>query len=125
MEAVNWYRKAAVQGDADAQYNLGVMYDTGEGVPENDVEAVNWYRKAAEQGHASAQFNLGVMYANGAGVPENNIYAYVWFSISAAQGNETAKTNKNILAGRMTREQIGEAQSLAQICFANDYKGCD
>jgi TPR repeat protein len=62
----------AEQGDSDAQYNLGVMYATGEGVPENDKTAVKWYTKAAEQGYASAQYNLGVMYYNGEGVPEND-----------------------------------------------------
>ena len=51
----------AEQGDVDAQFNLGYMYNNGEGVPENDKTAVKWYTKAAEQGHASAQTNLGVM----------------------------------------------------------------
>ena len=54
-EAVRWYRLAAEQGDATAQYNLGLMYDEGEGVPQDDAEAVRWYRLAAEQGDASAQ----------------------------------------------------------------------
>ena len=53
----------ANQGAAYAQYNLGVMYDNGMGVPENDAEAVKWYRKAADQGYAEAQSNLGIMYA--------------------------------------------------------------
>ena len=50
-------RQAAEQGHADAQYNLGLMYDRGDGVPENDAEAVKWYRMAAEQGkgHRTAQ----------------------------------------------------------------------
>ena len=45
---------AAKQGAAYAQYNLGIMYAKGDGVPENDAEAVKWYRKAADQGHAKA-----------------------------------------------------------------------
>ena len=57
--------QAAEQGDADAQYNLGVMYANGRGVRQDDAQAVQWYRKAAEQGDAEAQFNLGVMYADG------------------------------------------------------------
>ena len=63
-EAARWYRLAADQGLADAQNNLGLMYDNGEGVPEDDAEAVRWYRLAADQGDAGAQ-NLGVMYADG------------------------------------------------------------
>ena len=59
QEAVRWYRLAADQGLAQAQYNLGVMYANGEGVPQDDQEAVRWYRLAADQGLAQAQLNLG------------------------------------------------------------------
>ena len=52
---VKWWRSAAEQGDVDAQYNLGIMYNNGQGVPENKAEAVNWYRLAAEQGNAPAR----------------------------------------------------------------------
>ena len=69
--AVRGFLVHAEQGHASAQYDLGVMYNYGWGVPEDDAEAVRWYRLAAEQGHASAQYNLGAMYANGEGVPEN------------------------------------------------------
>ena len=54
-EAVKWYRKAADQGHAKAQYNLGWCYANGEGVAKNISEAVKWYRKAAEQGDENAQ----------------------------------------------------------------------
>ena len=74
-DIVTELRLAAEQGDADAQFNLGVMYANGEGVPENDAEAVKWYRLAAEQSHADAQFKLGVMYDLGNGVPENDAEA--------------------------------------------------
>ena len=70
-EAVRWYRLAAEQGDASAQLDLGVMYATGEGVPQDAAEAVRWFRLAAEQGDASAQFNLGVRYDTGEGVPQD------------------------------------------------------
>ena len=62
-------KAAAEQRDADAQFNLGLMFDAGEGVPQNDTEAVRWYRMAAEQGNADAQLNLGDMYDTGRGVP--------------------------------------------------------
>ena len=52
-------RQAAEQGDATAQFNLGVMYAKGEGVPQDDAEAVRWFRLSAEQGHASSQGALG------------------------------------------------------------------
>ena len=52
----------ADQGHAPAQFNLGVMYASGQGVPQDYAAAINWYRKAADQGHAKAQSNLGIMY---------------------------------------------------------------
>jgi len=70
----------AEQGYANAQYNLGVMYDYGEGVPENDKTAVKWFTLAAEQGYVNAQYNLGVMYHNGYGVPENDKTAVKWYT---------------------------------------------
>ena len=66
--ALNGFRTLAERGDADAQYNLGVMYANGEGVARDYAEAVSWYRMAAEQGHAVAQNKLGVRYACGEGV---------------------------------------------------------
>ena len=50
----------AGHGDADAQYELGIMYAEGRGVPQNDAVAFAWYRQAAEQGVAEAQFNVGL-----------------------------------------------------------------
>jgi len=61
----------AGKGDAKAQYNLGVMYDQGQGVEQDHKKAFGWYKKAAEQGVAKAQYNLGVMYDQGQGVPKN------------------------------------------------------
>ena len=107
-------RALAEQGDADAQYGLGLMYANGRGVPEDDAEAVRWWRLAAEQGHARAQYNLGYMYRNGDGVPRDNVLAYMWWNLAAAQGHESAQNNKDIAESRMTREQIAEAQRLSR-----------
>ncbi|MBQ4479124.1 MAG: sel1 repeat family protein [Victivallales bacterium] len=60
-EAVKWFRKAAGQGLAEAQYNLGVCYATGLGVEQDYAEAVKWFRKAAEQGNAGAQVALRIL----------------------------------------------------------------
>src|ERR1041385_5454315 len=72
VEAVKWYRKAAVQNDATAQYSLGFCYTNGEGVAKDHAEAAKWYRKAAEQNLAAAQYNLGVSYAHGEGRSEEH-----------------------------------------------------
>ena len=58
-EAVRWYRLAAEQGHAYAQYNLGVMYDTGEGVPQDDAEAVRWYRLGCGTGACDRAAKIG------------------------------------------------------------------
>ena len=114
----------AEQGNADAQYNLGLIYDLGNGVPENDAEAVRWYRLAAEQGHAIAQYRLGGMYYSGTGVPQNDMRAYVWWSVSAAQGAEAARFNRDIAVGRLSSAERARAQDLATKCFESDFKDC-
>ena len=123
--ALREWRPLAETGDADAQSNLGLMYDTGQGVPQNAAEAVKWYRLAADQGYASAQSNLGVMYANGQGAPQNNVKAYVWWSVSAAQGNEKAKGNRDIVAAKLTPQDLSKAQAIATKCFESKYKNCE
>ena len=69
--ALREWKPLAEQGDAGAQYNLGVMYYHGRGVPQDYKTAMKWYRLAAEQGDADAQFNLGVIYGKGEGVPQD------------------------------------------------------
>jgi TPR repeat protein len=116
-EAVKWYRRAADQGDANPQVNLGVMYDNGEGVTQDYAEALKWYRKAAEQGNATGQYNLGVMYHDGKGVAQDLIQAHKWFSLSAAgskgQGQEKAAALRDAIATKLTPEQIAESLRLA------------
>ncbi|WP_139751425.1 tetratricopeptide repeat protein, partial [Aeromonas media] len=70
----------AEQGYANAQGMLGLMYEQGKGVAQDDKQAVAWYRKAAEQGYATAQFNLGAMYNTGSGVAQDYKQSYAWFS---------------------------------------------
>jgi uncharacterized protein len=114
----------AEQGDASPQYNLGVMYANGQGVPQNDKTAVRWYRRAAEQGNTKAQTNLGVMYALGTGVIQEFVYAHMWFNIAASSGDKEAVKNRGIVAKRMTPVDISAAQNLARECVRKDYKGC-
>ena len=78
--------QAAAQGDADAQFHLGVMYYLGQGVPQDYAQARYWYEKAAAQGFAVAQTALGAMYSLGQGVPQDYAQALRWFEKAAAQG---------------------------------------
>ena len=113
----------AQQGYALAQFNLGVMYGNGQGVPQDDSQAARWYRKAAEQGDARAQSSLGSMHARGDGVPQDYVRALMWFDLSASL--DTAGTThanaakyRDIITKRMTPAQIAEAQRLAREWWA-------
>ena len=79
-------RARAEAGVPGAQFNLGVMYAEGRGVPQDEAAAVSWYRLAADQGLAEAQFNLGGMYAEGRGVSQDGAVAARWYRLAAAQG---------------------------------------
>src|SRR5918911_1031109 len=63
--AVKEWLPLAEAGDAPSQFNLGLMYLDGTGVPQNDEKAVEWFRRSADQGYAKAQGNLGALYATG------------------------------------------------------------
>jgi TPR repeat protein len=84
-------QKAAEQGDTKAQYNVGLMYYIGQGVPRDEAKAVQWFQKAAVQGRAEAQYSLGVMYAEGRGVPRDEAKAAQWFQRAAVQGHANAQ----------------------------------
>jgi TPR repeat protein len=118
VKAVTWYTKSAKQGNTEAQSNLGFMYITGRGVPQDDQKAGQWYTKAAEQGDALAQLNLGTLYQNGRGVPQDYVKAHMWFNLSAAIGGDDlfdkASEGREEVASKMTPQQIAEAQRLAR-----------
>ena len=82
----------AERGDVEAQFNLGLLYAVGGGVPRDDAKAVCWWRLAAEQGHVDAQFELGFMYKWGDGVvAEDDSEAVRWFQLAAEQGQVEAQ----------------------------------
>jgi TPR repeat protein len=109
-EAVKWYRLAALQGYAEAQLGLGCMYLKGHGVPQDDAEALRWFRFGAEQGHDPTQVMLGAFYEHGR---RDYVRAHMWYSLAAARGNEPAITDRDLLAEKMTPDQISESQRLA------------
>jgi TPR repeat protein len=111
-------RVRAEAGDADAQNNLGFMYDFGEGVPQNYAEAARWFRLAADQGHADAQGMLGVLYNTGRGVPQDNVQAHMWYNLVAARNTgwrrEQAVEARDLIADELTPDDLNEAQRLAR-----------
>ncbi len=117
--ALKEWRPLAEQGDADAQFNLGVMYDNGRGVTQDYAEVVKWYRRAAQQDLGEAQTNLGVMYQNGRGVTQDYVQAHMWYNLavsrlSPGEGRDMATRNRDKAAKRMTPAQVAEAQRLAR-----------
>jgi TPR repeat protein len=106
-------RKAAVEGDANAQFKLGARYATGEDVPQDYVEAVRWFQPAAEQGHVIAQATLGEYYWEGRGVAKDINKAYFWSILARAQGDEASKFRIAALTSSMTRGQVLAAQQQA------------
>jgi hypothetical protein len=107
-------QKMSESGDAEAQWQLGVRYHNGEGVPGNDAEAIRWFQKAAEQGNVAAEAALGAYYWAGRGVPEDLSKAYFWSAIALAQGDENSKSRLEGLASQMTETQIAAARQQAE-----------
>ena len=87
----------ANQGNAIAQCSIGVMYGTGRGVPQDDVQAVKWFRLAADQGLAKAQSHLGFMYLTGRGVPQDDVQAVKWVRLAADQGDAESQCTLGFL----------------------------
>lgn len=86
-EAAVEYRQEALQGDADAQFELGWLYFQGLGIPEDNAAALRWFTLAAAQGHAQSQAAVGVMYREGYGVLENPSEALNSFRRAANLGS--------------------------------------
>jgi S1-C subfamily serine protease len=118
--------KAAEQGDAKAQVNLGLMYDKGEVVPQDYQQAVLWYTKGAVQGNADAQANLGVMYKEGVGVPQDYQQALAWYTKAAEQGHAKAQVNLAVMyfEGQGVPQNFGLAYVWSSLAAATgDEKG--
>jgi len=91
------YSLLAKQGNAVAQFNLGVMYEHGQHLPKNAKEAIQWYLLAADQGYAPAQFNLGNIFTKGEAVPQNFDRAASFYRAAAEQGYAPAQVNLGIM----------------------------
>ena len=113
-KALREWRPLAEQGDARAQYYLGLLYEKGDGVPQDYGKAREWYEKSAAQGEANAQFYLGLLSAFGQGGPLDLAQAHMWYSLAAGNGHVGATVYRNDLAKQMTPAQIAEAQKRAR-----------
>lgn len=110
--AISW-RKAALQGNPEAQNNLAHAYERGHGLPKDDEKAAYWFSRAAEHGDPTAQFNLAVMYELGRGVCSDLALAAAWYGKAAEQGFAAAQAN----LGGMFRLGRGVPQDDARAAF--------
>jgi uncharacterized protein len=104
---------SAKNGDSYSQLLLGYKYYNGQDVAQDFEEALQWYKKAAKQGYADAQIYLGMMYHNGEGTSVDYITAHMWFNLAAAEGHNRAEELRDLIAEKMTPEQIAEATERA------------
>ncbi|MDH5547193.1 MAG: sel1 repeat family protein [Gammaproteobacteria bacterium] len=88
---LEWYLPSAEEGDMEAQYNLGFMYETGWGIGIDERKAVRWYKEAADQQHDMAQLRLGMMYVVGKGVEKDQDAGVELLRLSAENGNRIAE----------------------------------
>ena len=103
-------RPLATKGDSNAQFLLGMLYDSGHGVAQDQAEAASWYRKAAEQEHVMAQVYLGVLLYSGQGVKQDYVAAARWFQSAAGNGNDMAQ----FYLGSMYERGTGVEQSSSE-----------
>ncbi len=89
--ALREFKTVAAAGDQNAQYNVGLMYLKGQGVPEDPQEASRWFQRAAMQGQVEAQSFLGALHADGQGVPQNYALAAHWLTRAADAGHPAAQ----------------------------------
>ena len=113
-KALREWQPLAEQGDASAQFCLGLLYENGDGVPRDYAKARQWYEKAAAQGEAKAQFYLGMQSAFGQGGPVDLVQAHMWYSLAAGNGNAHAPGYRDDLTRQMTPIQIAEAHKRAR-----------
>ena len=109
--AIEWFTRAAEQGHAGGQHDLGVMYSKGQGVAQNYEMALEWFTKSAEQGGAEAQATLSMMYHTGTGTDQDDIEAYVWYKL-ASEGNPKHLDMLDEVAWLMDRDEIQKAEGI-------------
>lgn len=108
QQAAAWYRKAADEGNTEAQIHLADLYRDGRGVTRDMAQAVDWYRKAADHGDAGAQGTLGILYSVGMGVTRDDVEAYYWLCLAAdVKGPNQEKwiTNRQSVGEHITTDQ--------------------
>ena len=111
--AIKEWRPLAEQGSAAAQFNLGLMYQEGHGVPQDYGVAANWFARSAAQDYTKAQLNLGAMYGAGTGLRRDYVQAYKWLNLCAAKGEAKCVAQRDLVAKKLSASKLATAQRLA------------
>lgn len=112
-EALQWMELAASTGHIDAQTAMGHWSRSGRAVVQDFSKAVGWYQKAANSGGVEAMYELGTLASKGRGVSLSIVDAYVWLNLAAARGEKRAQNARRDVIGRLSAEQLQEAQRLS------------
>ena len=116
-EALRQLTELAKQGNASAQYSLGMRYNLGDCVKQDYREAARWFASAADQGQVLAQGALGDYYNYGRGVPVDTSKAYFWSYLASAGGDEVSKLRVARLAGQLPHSEIVRLEQQAETWF--------
>jgi hypothetical protein len=110
--AADWYRKAAVLGNLEAEIRIAECYRDGKGVTRDMAQAADWYRKAAEQGDPAAQATLGLLYSVGQGVGRDDVEAFFWLDLAASApgpNQDRYTANRQNVGTRITADEVAFA----------------
>ena len=107
-EAAKVWRPLADGGDAMAQFNLGLLHETGRGVAEDFAQAAAWYERAALQGLTQAQFNLALLHQTGRGVEKDGTQALYWLEVAARHGEGAEQGQAADAAARLAEILLAE-----------------
>ena len=122
--AFNTFKQLASSGDASSQFQLSLLYSAGKGVRVDSAQSLYWLRQAAIRGNAQAQSNLGVAFNMGRGVPQDPIKAYAWLSLAVTAGDSMAATNRDVVARKLSPQQLEQAKGLTTDCQLGNFKPC-
>jgi len=113
-EAYKIWLPLGESGNADAQFNLGLLYRKGQGIDKNDRAALMWFIRAAKQGMADAQYNAGVMYMEGRGASVSRVDALKWWKLAVEKNHIGAQYNLGVMYayGMATEKDVPYALSL-------------
>ncbi len=114
VEAARWFRLAAEQDVADAQFALALIHARGDGLRRDPAQALQWCERAARRGHRGAQDELGLMLLSGEVRPRDEIGALAWFIVAARRGHAPAAQRRDLAISHMSPAAVAAARERAQ-----------